>query len=244
MARFNAFIADHADVMPLALLPSWMLRRMARILLQGRRFADADRVLARMLARRPGDREALVMQGLCATQSGSHVEALRRWTKARRIDPGLVMAWCGIASSARLIGDHGRARSTITEALRLFPDDLVVACEAARVLEPWYAYEEAVALWRRVCQSPLVNPEHYQSLIQCLVAAERREEAEEAIDQALALYPDLPGFRAQRAYLALHRRDFDAAAEILRDYRSRFPDDETGIRLRDELARASSDASA
>ncbi|MBV9310593.1 MAG: hypothetical protein JOZ73_07170 [Solirubrobacterales bacterium] len=79
------------------------------------------------------DADAPRLAGLIALQSGRLVEAERRFTDARKRQPGGWFAWFGEGLAASALGDAGRARSAFSTAARINNRQPAVTNALARV---------------------------------------------------------------------------------------------------------------
>ena len=199
-----------------------------RRLIELRRFEEADAVLATALSRLPHSPDLLDAYAQSATASGRYKLALHRWEGLRRVDPTHPAAWAGIANTQRSIGEIQQAEATVREALARFPDDLVVANEAARQFDRTGAQTEAAAQWSRLCAREPVHEQWYQGWAFSLILLGQFAEAAAVLDRADAAYPDEGHLLATRAFLEMERENWNAALSLWRTYRARWPDDQAG----------------
>ena len=203
------------------------------------RFDEADAMLERGLGAFPGDRTLLFEYAMSAHNSGRYTVAIDRWQHALRSAPDLAMCHCGLAANLRETGCFEQARDAIATAVRLFPDDLVVLSEAARLADARGAFDEALPLWKRAAASANPPPEWVQGEAHALVRLERYGEAEAALAAGRLRFPRAPGLMAVEGLLASERGEWPKAVALWTAYRQRFPDDEIGRHHLDEAVRAS-----
>ena len=220
VARIRRGVASLSDVL-----------RVGRELIVQQRFQDADEILQQGLKAFPDHPELLVQYAFSAHNSRRYDDAMVRWERARDKQPDFAMAWCGIAANARERSKITEASSVIAEALRRFPDDLNVIAEAARIADRRGASAEAIVLWKRMIEKPPIHPEWLQGYATNLVLLGRFDEAAVELDHSSALYPDHPGLLAVKGILAMAREDWNSALAVWRDFRGKFPDDQTGWEL-------------
>ncbi len=199
------------------------------------RFDEADAMIERGLGAFPDDRTLLFEYAMSAHNSGRYATAIVRWDRALRFAPDLAMCHCGLAANLRETGCLERARETIGAAMQLFPDDLIVVSEAARIADSRGVFDEALPLWKRAAASANPPPEWVQGQAHALVRLERYGEAEAALAAGRLRFPRAPGLMAVEGLLASERGEWPKAVALWTAYRRRFPDDEIG---RDQLEMA------
>ena len=202
-----------------------------RELIARRDFEKADEFLEQGLSSSPEHSGLLIQYAFSAHNSGRYREAIIRWTQARDKHPDMAMTWSGLAANERELGKIDEASSTIAAALQLFPNNLTVISEAARVADCRGAPAEAISLWKRMIEAETVHPDWLQSYLNDLVLLGRFEEATAQLSNALALHPEHRGLLAIRGLLAMAAEDWEGAMSAWQDYRIRFPDDKTGWEL-------------
>jgi tetratricopeptide (TPR) repeat protein len=200
-----------------------------RSLRDEQRFDDADRLVEGRLASNPDEFDLLAAYAWNAHNRGDHEEAMRRWETALKVKKTPV-AYSEFAGSARELGQIARALEIIEEAQRRFPNHLSVIEEAARIASRRGDYGGAVSFWKQAIAASDENasPERRQGYIHNLILLGRLDEAREQIDAAAAIDPLAYWVLALRGILAEATRDWDAAAAIWSEYRTRFPDDPVG----------------
>jgi tetratricopeptide (TPR) repeat protein len=202
--------------------------RVSKKLFARQQFDDADEILQRGLKAFPDNRDLIVQYAFSAHNSRRYSEAIVRWGRVRERWPDVAMAWCGIAANARETLKIDEAFSTITEAQRRFPDDLLVVNEAARVANIRGAHAEAMMLWKRMLVKRPKHPESLQGHVNSLMMLGRFDEAAAELDLASSLFPDDRGLIATKGMLAMAREDWDGAIAFWRDFRVKYPDDKSG----------------
>ena len=127
-----------------------------------------------------------------------------------------------------MLDDLPAAEATIREALGLFPQDLGVASEAARIFGQIGRFDEASSQWRRLLDLEPVHQDWYQGYALSLVVIGRFDEARAILDEADLRYPEDRDLLGTRAMLAMERREWNDALALWRRYGERYPDDRAG----------------
>ena len=203
------------------------------------RFADADSMMERGLGAFPDDRTLLYEYAMSAHNSGRYDIAIARWENALRVAPDIAMCSCGLAANLRETRQLDRAQDVVDQALRAFPEDLVVVSEAARVADARGMDEDALALWATAAASCHPTPDWLQGQAQALIRLGRLHEAAVVLTSARDRFPGAQGLMAVEGELASARSDWPAAVAIWGAYRLRFPDDLIGREQFDRAVRAS-----
>ncbi len=214
-----------ARVLP---LPRLLAARTGAFLVRAHRFEEADRLLEKALLASPACPRLIDLYAMSAHVSGQQRIALTRWANLRSVDPNRPMAWAGIAANHRDLDEVAMAEATIREALARFPDDLLVASEAARVFDRIGAQEDACTQWQRLCALEQVLDDWYQGYACSLILVGAFDEAEAVLDRADEAYPDNRDLLGTRAFLEMERENWNAALSLWRVHRVRYPDDPSG----------------
>jgi tetratricopeptide (TPR) repeat protein len=96
------------------------------LLLNLKRYDEAETVLHRMLEEAPDRAETVAALGALELARGHHQEALRHYTRAAQLNPDLPGIYFDLGLVYRSLGQDGDARSAYEEALRREPDSTAV----------------------------------------------------------------------------------------------------------------------
>ena len=203
------------------------------------RFSEADAMLERGLGAFPNDRTILYEYAMSAHNSGQYTVAITRWERALLSAPDIPMCHCGLAANLRETRQVDLAQSVIDEASRLFPDDLVVVSEAARIADARGLDEVSVKLWAQAAASKNPSPDWLEGEAQALFRLGRYSEADAVIKTGRDRFPDSQGLIAVEGLLAAARQDWPKAVTIWTAYRRRFPADTLGQDQFEQALRAS-----
>lgn len=191
----------------------------ARMLIEARRFDDADRTLDRALLRKPDDVELLEQHALSAHNSGRYVLARERWDRLRKRDPSHLMAWAGVACNERELGAYEHASGVLLEAFQRFPKNDLLLSETFRLLKMLQPSVARTELTSILASSFTADLEHQEQLIDFLLDESREAEAETAIDQSRARFPDAPGPLERASRLAYAQSNWKRVILLVGDYK-------------------------
>ena len=124
-----------------------------------RRFDAADLALRRAMAAFPGDRDLLRLYAWSAHASARHGLAIERWREAMEAAPGDPLCHGALAANLREHGDLQGAEDAISQALPLFPNNIIVLTEAGRIAQARACYEQALAHWDKALELATPHPE-------------------------------------------------------------------------------------
>ncbi len=192
------------------------------------RFDEAEAMIERGLAMYRDDRTLLYEHAFSAHDAGRHAIAILRWEKALAAAPDIAMCHAGVAANLRETGALDRAAAVIAAALALFPEDLTVVTEAARVADMRLRFDDSLPLWRRAAEASGPAPEWVQGEAHALLRLGRFDEAQRTLDRARPRFPDAAGLMAVEGLLASERGEWSKAVALWSDFHRRFPDDSNG----------------
>jgi tetratricopeptide (TPR) repeat protein len=188
-----------------------------RMLLELKRYTDAEKEVALALAIDPNDSTLHAWRAVCLLERGARQEAFDAALQAIAADPENAYAHYTSSRIANRLGWTVRALDAIRESLRLAPTDAdyhyyLGAIEFGR--DRWGEALEAV-------EAALEHlPDHVPSAnlrALCLARLGMPTEAIAAIDRALAIDPEYAWSHENRATLALADRDVERAFRHFRE---------------------------
>ncbi len=197
----------------------------ARIMTRDGRYHEADRALdlgARCVA---GN-----LKGFAGGSNAPELAA-RAWEAAVGALPDRPICRSRLTSSLRRGGNLARAGDVIEEASRLFPDDLGILIEAARVADQRDDFARALGYWRRVEAKTTLRPLWSTGVAHALVMLGRFDEAETLLAKERTKHPRHRGLMAIECMLASSREDWPRAVSLARAFRLRFPKHPDGWRI-------------
>ncbi len=224
-----SFLARTTD--RIAAFPAVAIAFVVRTLRRRKRRAAAEALLVRSLRLWPRSPLLLRHHAYGAHDEGRHEEAAERWRALLVLDPGSPFGLSGLAAKQRELERLDEADATIAEALALHPDHSLVLGEAARLADRRYDHPAALALWQRLHDRPGASSIFRQQRDWNLVMLGRLDEAEAEIAAARRLAPEHRGHLANAASLRMAQGQWQDAIELLRDFRTRYPDDIVGREL-------------
>ena len=173
-------------------------------------YARADGLLARALARRPGDAAALTLQGTLALARHDFRAGLRLARRARAAQPDALGAYPALVDALIELGRYGAAERELQRMIDAKPT-LAAYARVSYFRELHGDLDGAVEAMRRAIAAGGPTPESVASVQALLGGLEltrgRRGAARAAYRGALAGVPGLPAAEAGLARLAAARGD-------------------------------------
>ncbi|WP_374575645.1 winged helix-turn-helix domain-containing protein [Phenylobacterium sp.] len=141
---------------------------------------------------------------------------LRAQAAARRaqdLEPGNIYADVALSVAPAFNGRWLATERSLRHALKVRPSDVVLTQMLADVLCSVGRFEEALALLNRIGSNPR-SPDQYYHLIQTQWGAQRIEELDRTIADAVALYPTQFAIWFSRFYIDLYSGDPEGAIAL------------------------------
>jgi tetratricopeptide (TPR) repeat protein len=116
-----------------------------KILLELKRFEEAEALMASCKKEFPGDPHYAQGYALVAQRRGDIPEAIDRWRRVRKRFPGSWMSYVEETVCLGLVGRHKEGETLISQAIRKFPESLLVWIQWAKVAddrEDWHISAE------------------------------------------------------------------------------------------------------
>lgn len=161
-------------------------------------WALARRLYDALLAREPGQVDALHLRAVLDYQQGRFAEALAGLDQALALAPQLAPAWSNRSALLRDLGRPVEALDSAERALALQPDDARAANNRAAALLDLGRSAEALPVLQAALARDLQDPATHHNLGKALLALGRPQAAGAAFGRALALAPGLEASRAGR----------------------------------------------
>jgi protein O-GlcNAc transferase len=164
--------------------------KQASVLHQQGMLAEAERLYREVLAKAPGQPDALHFLGVLETQQGRHEAGLTLMDRALKISPGNAGILYNRANTLRDMGQLEKALAGYDAALKVKKDNAAALNNRGAVLRSLNRYSEAVASFDAVLR---LNPGHADALINrgnALLDLDRGADALQSYERALALVRD------------------------------------------------------
>ena len=114
------------------------------------RVADAKAALTQLLARHPGEPQALNLLGLIALDMREFAAAAAHFTAAAQADPGEAALWMNVASAQRGLGDAAGERAALDRALAIDQRNLMAQVRMAQLQQRLGQMQDAADSWGKV----------------------------------------------------------------------------------------------
>ena len=135
------------------------IRVLADVLIANGAYVEADDLLSEAMSVHPDDPGLVKAYAQSAHSSARYAPAIVRWNHAMSLNRHDPMCFAGFACNLREHGALDRAQDVIASALAIFPEDLVVLSEAARIADVTRRPADAMALWDKAIALHGPHPE-------------------------------------------------------------------------------------
>jgi tetratricopeptide (TPR) repeat protein len=188
------------------------------------RFADALNVLQPAVRKFP---DSIAASSLCVWTEhyrGNFAEALIGWTNFRERFPTDKAGYIGGAASMISSGKIHEAAALLERGRRLFPNDIQIAIQWARVPQHLQNWPEAVSRWEQLCACFPENPAVIAGSAIALVKSGNSDKGERILEEAITR--DLGGIEVFQAFAecAGLRREWPVNEARWRKAVEKFPD--------------------
>ncbi len=116
-------------------------------------------------------------------------EALKRWDDVATKFHGMFQGYLGAARTLLALGRYADAQNVILPAVRMFPDNIEVAVENARIAHRRRDWPEAISRWENIKERFPAYAYAYAATIATLRDASKLDEAETRAQEARSLFP-------------------------------------------------------
>ena len=158
-----------------------------------------------------------------AFRAGDRLTALDRWTSLREANPDCLDAYLEPGNILVSLRRFAEADQLLGDAIIRFPDGPAASVAYAMSAHHQRDWTEACRRWAEVCDKFPDHHEGYVRLGETLRVAQRFDEADHVLTQALARFPGHPGLAAAFAQSAQARGHWDEAEKRWNAFRQRFP---------------------
>ena len=180
-ARCRAALAQYpGDINMQALLGALLVKLDRRV--------EAERTLREVVADAPSFAKPAEDLGFLLVQSGRPAEALPFLERATRLDPSLERAWFTLGKALALLGRGKEADVAFEKCFERSPERRIMALAAEHQKEG--RLDEAERLYRRVLRDNPRNVDALRLLALIAVNADRPDDAELLLQQAIDIAPD------------------------------------------------------
>ena len=160
--------------------------------------------------------EALVNQGLVSLKLGNLRRARQLFERARRLNPDMAQPHHALGVLAEHEGRPDKASAHYREALRVDPGFAMARANLARLYFNAGYMNEALVESRRLVEVAPEQAAGHVVLVESLLQLGRRLEADDALDHALARFPQNPALQILAARRQLREGKYAAAIARLR----------------------------
>lgn len=199
-------------------------------------FAEALDIYRRVHEERPGDAYLLFEMGDLYFVLGDYPRAIKCFREAKALDPSFLVVEVFIASCYARMGELEKALRTLQGYIEKVPENPRAYLERAKVLLLMRREDEAVEdMKRAVATKPegenMENPsyqffllEAYRECIEMLLGLERYMDAEQFMEEGLALFPEETEWLYQKANLCAMKDRLPEAVALFREVLRREPE--------------------
>jgi tetratricopeptide (TPR) repeat protein len=192
------------------------------VLLGLRLFDEAEELMLEGSKRAPRDLYYAGGYALVAERRGDNEEAIQRWNRVRKRFPGDAMGYVHGTICLNRGGQLAAADALNKKAIKLFPEDVRIWSESARIAEHRVDWPEAICRWQVVCER-FKRVQGDLGIARALTELGRIEEAEQRLREAQGSFPLVHEIAVALARLASRRGDKEEAVRLWADTRRRFP---------------------
>ena len=191
--------------------------------------AQAEKILLRLVKKQKKDSRAWVGLGVVRSQQGNASAAIDCLQRALRLDPNNAAAHRHLGTTYLASGDAARAIQCLRRSLEIEPrqpglaEILGLAC-----FQAGKADEAITWLLRAVGEAP-ANAAAWGNLATAYMVQGRLYDAESAVERALRLQPDNPGFLQTRGSILAGECRHDEALAVYRGALSMAPTDARAV---------------
>jgi tetratricopeptide (TPR) repeat protein len=200
----------------------------ARCLLALGRLSEAEVECDKSIRRGPEQLDAWVVRGLASDRREDWEESIARWTKlteSHRFTAGFARA----ANAMAQLGRIDEAEGYLAEPARLYAGDLEICVMHAQLAQRRGDLTAASARWAVVRRG---NPDFqagYFDGARCLIEADRYDEADTLLREAIERFPDQIWPARDHARAAHSRGDTREAAIRWASFHALFPGEDAGF---------------
>jgi tetratricopeptide (TPR) repeat protein len=167
--------------------------------------------------------EELLRQAQAALAARDDARALQLWAQARAAFPREPAGYARAAKTLARLGRFGEAEPLLAEAAALAPRDLAIAVERAWLAHHRRDLPEALRRWQDLRERFPLQAHGFAGALASLREANRLEEAEPLLLEAVRRFPNDVGVAQERGRFLHLSRDWLAALQHWEAVRARFP---------------------
>lgn len=192
-------------------------------------FDEAEARYEAVLARYPGNSQALRLRGVLSRQRGRIPESVRYLERAAQHSPEDATVANDLALSLMARGDLQAANIVLRNILELVPNSPRALANLGALLQQRGHLAEAIAIHEHYLEIVPEDLEVRCNLSNALMDAGRDEDSIEACDEALAQAPGHPLILANKGAVLVALERFVEAEEVLRQALQDNPDDDMAL---------------
>ena len=179
------------------------------------RFADADRMVRRVLAVYPKEAEAHHLAGIIAFQTGRADQALEHTSRAAKLAPRSAKVLATMAVVLDTAGQTDRAGKTYRKALALAPDDLDTRNNYGGFLKAHGLLDQAEEQFRKAVALDAAHLPSLSNLGALLAETGRLDESETVFQDAVSAAPENNDAKSDLAVVLQQAGRLDTAKSVL-----------------------------
>jgi tetratricopeptide (TPR) repeat protein len=186
------------------------------VLLNARRFDEAEKALADLLGARPDHAEGLHLYGLLLCQTGREAEGIKNLQKATELAPKTALYWNNLAaalSRAKLLPE---SMAAVQRAVALDPTYDDARRNLVQVLLSTGDVAGSIAELENLTVMKPADAQSWHQLAQCYAEQNRFDPAESAYKKVLALEPENVAAMRGLALLYTNNWQYEAAQKLRR----------------------------
>lgn len=189
------------------------LFRKASAFHQQGRFAEAEKLYMKILARSPGFLPALNMHGILSAQKGDFQGAAALFGKAIEVDPTDPSPRENLAKALMRMGQYEQAQAVYNDVLKLAPGSYTSLFGMGRALQSQGEYEEALTVFSRAERMNGRDPSLYLNMGLICQQLERMPAALAWYHKALAVDPASVDACVCLGHLLLQQQSYEDAGK-------------------------------
>jgi tetratricopeptide (TPR) repeat protein len=189
--------------------------RLARLDMRERRQAEARKRLDALLAREPGNADALVLDAELLAADGKLDQAVGKLQTAVSANPGLAEAQYALGRAHLARNDRDQAVRAFNETLRLNPRAVAAQVELSRLELSGGRPDSSVQFAEQALKNAPSNPDAQLALVRALLAQRNVRRAEIEVQALTRQFGEHAAVQTQVGMLAALKGDRQGAARLL-----------------------------
>lgn len=185
--------------------------RIAAIQVGEKRFDEASKLIADVLAENPRDNDALILRGNIALEKNDPTAAITDLRAVLRDQPGSVGLLRTLARAHLANGESGLAEESLRNAMEAAPNDVAVRVELGQLMNQTGHAEQAVSLLEETVKSKPDYIPAREALVRAYIGAKDLDAARRAAEDLKLSAPDLAAGPYLSGSIAYAQKRYDDA---------------------------------